>query len=208
MISGIIAAWASGPSGFNWKGSPLWISILLVMAIFGYDAIFKSSPAGPLIMASCRFLNVLLGLSIGFDQLSVNLDIHLALTIAIYILGITWFARTEEMHSDPKLLRFAAGVIASSWLLALAIPTRVAPDQPSLLFPYLLLLFGGFIARPIYRAISQPSPARVQSAVKSCILGLIAFDAIMATVFVGLWGMLILFWLLPALLLGKWVYST
>jgi 4-hydroxybenzoate polyprenyltransferase len=44
--------------------------------------------------------------------------------------------------------------------------------------------------------------------VKTCILGLIGLDAILAFAVVGWPGLLILLLLPPALLLGRWVYST
>ena len=58
-------------------------------------------------------------------------------------------------------------------------------------------------------AIIAPEPASIQTAVKSGILGVVAIDA--AVVYgihgVGLAvGILIL--MLPAVLLGRWVYST
>jgi 4-hydroxybenzoate polyprenyltransferase len=48
----------------------------------------------------------------------------------------------------------------------------------------------------------------VQTAVKRCVLGLAALDAVLATAFVGVPGLLLLLLLPPALALGKWVYST
>ena len=46
------------------------------------------------------------------------------------------------------------------------------------------------------------------AAVKRAILGLVVLDAVLATAFVGLPGLAILLLLPPAMLLGKWVYST
>jgi 4-hydroxybenzoate polyprenyltransferase len=48
----------------------------------------------------------------------------------------------------------------------------------------------------------------VQSAVKRSIMGLVLLDAILATAVVGAWGLLILLLLVPALTLGRWIYST
>jgi 4-hydroxybenzoate polyprenyltransferase len=76
------------------------------------------------------------------------------------------------------------------------------------LFPYLLVLFGFLVGRPIVRAISSRGPRDVQKAVKRCILGLVGLDALLATTFVGLPGLLIVLLLPPALVIGKWVYST
>jgi 4-hydroxybenzoate polyprenyltransferase len=134
--------------------------------------------------------------------------LHLAAVVGVYIVGVTWFARTEEGASNPRHLAAAAGVMLAALGLALAVPMQLPPGSTSPLFPYLLVAFGFLIGVPVVRAIRQPSPGRVQAAVKRCILGLVVLDAVLATAFVGPAGLLILLLLPPALLLGKWVYST
>ena len=81
-------------------------------------------------------------------------------------------------------------------------------ESGTVLFPYLLVAFGFLVGLPIARAVRRPGPKEVQAAVKRCVLGLVALDAVLATAFLGAPGLLILFLLPPALLLGKWVYST
>ena len=61
---------------------------------------------------------------------------------------------------------------------------------------------------PVLAAVRVPTPDRVQSGVKRSIFGLVVFDALLASVFVGSWGLLLVLLLPPAILLGKWVYST
>jgi len=56
--------------------------------------------------------------------------------------------------------------------------------------------------------VASPGPREVQAAVKRCVLGLVALDAVLAAAFVGLPGLAILLLLPPALVIGKWVYST
>src|SRR5262245_24053869 len=181
----------------------------LVAAILLYDARIKRTPAGPIGMALCRFLNVLLGLSLADSEgLPVVTRLHLALTVGVYIVGVTWFARTEEKRSDPKVLTRAALVMVVAALLALAVATRVPPGTSSPLFPYLLVAAGFWIGGPVLAAIRKPTADRVQTAVKRSIFGLVVLDALLASVFVGTWGLLLVFLLPPALLLGKWVYST
>ena len=62
------------------------------------------------------------------------------------------------------------------------------------------------------RAIRWPErsvePKLVQAAVKRCIFGLVALDAVLSVAFVGWPGLAILLLLFPAGWLGKWVYST
>jgi 4-hydroxybenzoate polyprenyltransferase len=136
--------------------------------------------------------------------------VHLAGVVGVYIVGVTWFARTEATLSRRWHLLGAAGVMAGSLILALTLKARVAslPGFAMFLFPYLLVGFGFLIGLPIARAIRQPGPKEVQRAVKRCVLGLVALDAVLATAFVGLPGLAILLLLPPALAIGKWVYST
>jgi 4-hydroxybenzoate polyprenyltransferase len=93
-------------------------------------------------------------------------------------------------------------------LLALAVATRVPPGTSSPLFPYLLVVAGFWIGGPVLAAVRKPTPVRVQAGVRRSIFGLVVLDALLASVFVGTWGLLLVLLLPPALLLGKWVYST
>jgi 4-hydroxybenzoate polyprenyltransferase len=58
-------------------------------------------------------------------------------------------------------------------------------------------------------AIALPQPRQVQAAVKQCILSLVVLDAALCLL-ASPWynGVVVLALLIPALLLGKWVYST
>ena len=64
------------------------------------------------------------------------------------------------------------------------------------------------LAAAIETRTRKPTPDRVQAGVKRSIFGLVVLDALLASVFVGTWGLLLVLLLPPALLLGKWVYST
>lgn len=189
-------------------GDSILISIVLIVAIILYNAWLKRTPFGPIGMGFCRFLNVMLGLSAGAIQPTQELSLHIASVIGIYIVGVTWFARTEEGMSKPKHLLAASIVMYAGLILALAVPTHFPAGTITPFYPYLLTAFGFWIGIAIVQAIKQPNPINVQASVKRCILGLVLLDAILATAFIGLPGLLIGFLLLPARWLGKWVYST
>jgi 4-hydroxybenzoate polyprenyltransferase len=202
LVGGWVCAAATGRTG-------AFVGAALVAAILAYDARIKRTSAGPIGMALCRFLNVLLGLSLADPTaMPVTTRLHLALTVGVYIVGVTWFARTEEKRSDPKVLARAALVMLAAALLALAVATRVPPGTSSPLFPYLLVAAGFWIGTPILAAVRKPTPDRVQAGARRSIFGLVVLDALLASVFVGTWGLLLVLLLPPALLLGKWVYST
>jgi 4-hydroxybenzoate polyprenyltransferase len=185
------------------------LGVTLACAVLLYDSWLKRTPAGPLAMATCRFINVLLGLSVvGEDLLDLDTRLHLAGVVGVYIVGVTWFARTEAAASSRRHLLGAAGVIGLSLVLALLLRAKLPPDSGTVLFPYLLVAFGFVVGLPVARAVRHPGPKEVQAAVKRCVLGLVALDAVLASAFVGLPGLAILLLLPPALVLGKWVYST
>jgi 4-hydroxybenzoate polyprenyltransferase len=159
-------------------------------------------------MGACRFLNVLLGLSVGGPLTERPWTFHLALVVGLYIVGVTWFARTEARMSSQKALASAATVMLLGLLLALALPARFSEGTVWALYPYLLVAFGFYLGIPVCTAIATPTPAHVQTAVKRAIFGLVMLDAILATAFQGLVGLLILLLLIPAMYLGRWLYST
>src|SRR5262249_42264622 len=160
-------------------------------------------------MGMCRFLNVLLGQSAG-SPLAELASFHLAAVVGVYIVGVTWFARREtEMSRRPQLLA-ATGVMLAAAILALllaiwwTLPVRTEAQY----FPLLLIAWCVVVSLPIAKAIRKPEPANVQAAIKRCLMGLVGLDAVLAFAFVGWPGLAILLLLLPALWLGRWVYST
>lgn len=190
-------------------GASFLLASALVGAILLYDGWLKRTPFGPVGMALCRILNVMLGLTlVDFTTLGWPLRIHLASVVAVYVAGVTWFARREAATSQARILRAAAVVIGASLAAALAVPLHVPAGTSSPAFPYLLVVFGITIGLPIRRAIRKSAPETVQKAVKTAILGIIALDAVLATAISGWYGLLILLLLPPALLLGRRVYST
>jgi 4-hydroxybenzoate polyprenyltransferase len=98
-------------------------------------------------------------------------------------------------------LAIGAAVTLPSWFMP---STALHHD----LHPYLMVAWLLVVGHAVVQAIREPTPARVQSAVKTCILGLIGLDALVAVAVVGWPGLWILLLLPPALLLGRWVYST
>jgi 4-hydroxybenzoate polyprenyltransferase len=196
----------------RWTG-PAGIAAVLAATIVLYDAWLKRTPAGPLGMGACRFLNVMLGLSGADTDVWTLPNVHLAAAVGVYIVGVTWFARTEEAESNRRQVLLAAGVMLLGVLLGLTVPAHFPlerkPDwNAPLYFPYLVAGFLFLVGLPVVQAIRRPTPPHVQAAVKRSILGLMVLDAVLATAFVGWPGLLILLLLPPALLLGKWVYST
>ena len=164
---------------------------------------------GPLAMGGCRFLNVLLGLTVAEETgLGWGARIYVAAVVGLYIVGVTWFARTEARISKKSQLAGAGTVMAIALLLALPTPLWIAGETSSVFFPYLLVALGFLIGIPAAEAVAEPKPVRVQLAVKRALLGLVVLDAVLATALSGAAGLLILILLLPVMYLGRWIYTT
>lgn len=207
LAAGVGCAVLAGHTTETFRPQPIVIVSLLVVCIMLYDGWLKRTPVGPIAMGACRFLNVLLGLSAAEEWVG-GWGIHLALVVGLYIVGVTWFARTEVRMSKQSALAEAALVMLAGLVLALLLPAWFPPATSAPLFPYLLVALGFLVGIPVYQAIEEPSPGRVQSAVKRAIMGLVVLDAVLTTAVAGPSGLLILLLLLPALYLGRWIYST
>jgi UbiA prenyltransferase family len=223
LVGGVVLAGFGGVRDGAYYAESLIVAALLAGAILLYDIWLKRTVFGPIGMGLCRFLNVLLGLTVGGSVIS-PWGFVLALVVGIYIVGVTWFARREAGASKKLELVAAMLVMLTALPLALLLPalgkqlargdgpTRIGAfmegELGHVLFPYLLVAFGFWIGIPTAAAARNPTPQRVQTAVKRAVLGLIALDAVLATSLAGTPGLLILLLLPPALVLGRWVYST
>ena len=194
---------------------PALTAAALAVVVVLYDRILKKTPLGPIAMGTCRMLNVLLGMSAG----AAGWELYhwmIAAGIGTYIVGVTWFARTEAtISSRPQLALATVVVLAGLALLALFPDVMSAeeraklqwqgPDRWRLLWIMLAVLIGW----RLIKAIADPSPRPVQFAIKQSILSLIILDAAVAFAFAGLfWSIMILILLIPAMFLGQWIYST
>src|SRR5262249_1806408 len=156
FTAGCALAFLADLSRPNANGSLSWLStglaLALVAAILLYDGWLKRFWPGPIVMGACRVLNVLLGMSAA-GTFGWPLGAHLALVVGLYIVGVTWFARTEARTSKKALLMGAAGVMLAALLLALTVSLHVSPGTGSPLFVYLLVLLGFAVGLPIAGAL-------------------------------------------------------
>ena len=168
-------------------------------------------------MGSCRTLNVLMGMSGGGlatpalggfapDQWLI------AGGIGVYVMGITWFARSEARTSSRVTLGLGLLLMGLGVVLLAAFPSFSSRSltllKPSL-WPWLLALLMFSVARRCVLAVINPSPTQVQHAVKHSILSLIVLDAAVVLATVGpVHALGILALLIPTVILGRWIYST
>jgi 4-hydroxybenzoate polyprenyltransferase len=203
LALGVLFSWGAG------EHSAL-VAVLLASCILAYDGIMKRTWLGPLFMGGCRFLNVLLACSAS-HTFPEGWMWHLAAVVGIYIVGVTLFARTEAATTQRRMLWLATGIMALAPLLAVILPVLwwgTSDRWEALVFPYALIGWVFVLSIPIQKALANPEPPLVQAAVKRCIFGLIVLDALLALAVASGWGLLIVLLILPAIALGKWVYST
>ena len=200
-------------------------ALLLTVCIFLYDGVLKRTPVGPLVMGSCRFFNVLLGASGGVDDLQHRFSmphVWVAASMGIYIVGVTWFARSDSGQSR-RLDLIGGGLVMNIGLIGLAawmmgVPVRLGWEFSTIdpggawNLVLALIVISITVDRRIVRALSDPSPATVQLAVKTMLLTLLVLDALLIYYYRGEAGkpysLACLAMIAPALLLGRWLTMT
>ncbi|MGC1272453.1 MAG: UbiA family prenyltransferase [Planctomycetaceae bacterium] len=198
----------------------LWIALGLTAGIFAYDGFLKHTPLGPVAMGGCRFLNVMLGAA-GDDGAAFVWEppqLIVAAAIGIYVAGITWFARTEETTSRRGLLLGGAAVanLGMALLACLyygwppALTGFVRGDLPGTAVAIIVVAIALTVNRRVAGAISSPTPDRVQDTVKLMLLSIITLDATTVLAQTGDVSLALATALLvlPALVIGRWVYVT
>jgi 4-hydroxybenzoate polyprenyltransferase len=179
---------------------PFVVSVLLVGAIVLYDAAAKGTAAGPPVMASCRALNVGVGIALGALAWSA---VGAAAIVFAYVLVLTVLSRFEVMTAPVTLVRGTAAAFAL--LLAAAVALFIlgwgAGGAVGVVFLALLVLW---IWPPLRAAITEPAPRRIIGVIKATVLGIILVDAAFTGAARGLVaGALVAALFIPAYVLGR-----
>ncbi len=157
-------------------------------------------------MGLCRALNITLPMTIVPD-VPTNPQALAPVVLFVYIAAVTAFGRHEASRSSRRRLLVGTGGIAAAMVMLGVFVVWNASDDRATLVLWLATAFHFF--RTALRTVRDPSPRRVQYAMKTYILGIIAIDAVFATAAAG-WvaGAIVLALLVPALILGRRLYST
>lgn len=215
VILGVVAAAIVGRNAVTIAG-------LLVIAIFAYNRFLKKTIVGPLSMGSCRFLNILLGCSaiaVWNDAFAIP-HINVAAAMMLYIVGVTLFAKQEaasqqdNQQAAQKQLAIAAATVFAGLLAILFVATNssvgiagAAPPLPTI-FAWFVILF--IIGRPLYSAITKPSPQQTQATVRTMLQCIILIDALLIDAATGhlIFAIATAALLIPTRFIGRWLYIT
>lgn len=181
----------------QWR--PVAAGFALAAAIVFYNWHHKNNPLSPLIMGVCRML-VYLTAAVAVTAVIPQQVIVAAAILLCYLIGLTYAAKNEHL-----------GRLYSFWPLTfLAVPViygmYVAPAQPVVIMPLLLLAAWGFYALWLLR---RRNPGDVPRAVVSLIAGISLLDAMLLA---GA-GHILFAWLAVAafvitLALQRWITGT
>ncbi len=189
----------------------LAVAAALVVCILLYDGVVKATPLGPVAMGGCRFLNVMLAASAGGFAFEPP-QLWVAGSLAVYVAGITWFARNEAAESRRLDLVAAAvvvnlglaGVVATVLQAEWPVETQTTPT----LFVFLVVAMT--INRRLVRAVQTTAPSDVQASIRMMLLSIIVIDATLVLVATGSMplGVATACLLVPALTVGRFVFVT
>jgi 4-hydroxybenzoate polyprenyltransferase len=213
LATGILLAVALSLSRTDYR--PALAAIGLAAAIVAYDGVVKRTLLGPIGMGLCRLLNVLLGMSLSPVPWT-TWNYVVAGGVGVYIVGVTWFARTEAKASNRLVLALATLVGAGGVVMLASLPQVAAEEELAAAvrddarrWTLLWALLGTLIAWRCVWAIIDPRPHLVQRAVRQCIFSLIMLDAVVTLAVAGFMpAMLVMLLLLPTMFLGQFIYST
>jgi 4-hydroxybenzoate polyprenyltransferase len=210
LTAGLAIAWFLSFKVNDWR--PGVVATLLAACILLYDGALKRTRLAPLLMGECRMLNVLLGMSLMLIPWG-EADVLIAVGIGVYIMGVTIFARTDAHITTRKRLAAGMTVLLSGMAILVAVP-RLTVDRPPMAVnhPGWYLLWAALaliIGRRCIMAIFEPSPQRVQAAVRHCVHSIIVLDAAVCVGYASpYWGFAVLSLLFPTTLLTLWLNAT
>lgn len=189
---------------------PVVVGGLLVSCVVGYNTVAKPTRMAPIVMGSCRSLNLLLGMSLAADR-GGRVGAVAAVAYGTFVAGVTFLSRSEM--TTGRRAGLSLGLALESLGLAGLVAAAIGAGwsrRDFLVFG--LIVLGSVaivVARSGGRAWREATPQATQSAVKAGIFSLVWVVAALVASAQGpgpavsvaiLW--------IPAFFLGKWLYAT
>lgn len=210
-------------ASLGWR--PAAVSIALAICIILYDGVLKNTIVAPLIMGTCRTMNVFLGAStvasvdgqgipvLGFPTLVV----WVALSMGVFTAGVTLLARKESSIDQNRASLLLAGVMILLGLLGWAFVTHcpgaqlAAGQNLTMMYPLIIGLIALPILRRVIAAIGTGQPKAIQQAVVTCLKSIIILDAALCFLVAPdkvFYALIVIGLLIPSFLLSRVVSST
>jgi 4-hydroxybenzoate polyprenyltransferase len=135
----------------------------LAAAVWAYDTVLKATPAGPLAMAACRGLDVLLG---GRAVLPAGL-------MAAHTLGVTVLSRGEVHGTSPGTAKAVLSGTVLTAVLAGTSTRRLTGIAAA-------LGYAVTVGRAQWQVVRAPTPQAVRAATKEGIHGMVLLQSALA----------------------------
>lgn len=202
-----------------WLGAAFLSACLLSLCIRAYNSPLKQTRIGPVLMGACRGLNILMVgstlFALGEESTYPIALIVFAAGIALYIAGVTFYARKEETDSDVQTLVFGLMLEVAGLLVIASLPKWVEVGavqwtlDPTRGYPLLIGLIGLTVLNRGIKGISHPVPRKVQLAVKHALLTLILIDAGVVLMWAGpVYAVCVVLLMVPAFVSALRIRST
>jgi 4-hydroxybenzoate polyprenyltransferase len=147
----------------------------LAATVWAYDLLAKNTAAGPVAMAACRALDVLLGASTG----RVTRAVPAALAVGVHTYTVTALSRGEVAGTRPRVAATTLATTAAVASVVAAAPGRrvfprgrAAPAAGTVVAGVLAADYARRYGRAQVRVLSDPGAPRVRAAVGAGITAL------------------------------------
>ncbi len=158
-----------------------YIGLMLTCSILLYNGLIKDGLVGSICMASCRYLNWLLGASI--VALTVN-SYYFSLPILFYITGLTYLSKQEVQATNKNAVFITAillllTAVAMIWLTAQVLVLTVTESIIAYSLIGIWFALNAFKLAKIFQAFT---PDDIQKMITWLIIGVIPLDALIVVI--------------------------
>ena len=143
------------------------VAVPVAVAVWSYDTVLKDTAAGPLAMAACRGLDVLLGAG----RARAVSALPAAAVLAGHTLGVTALSRGEVRGASSGAARAVLGGTAVTTEAALARPGRTWKHRLGALAG--AATYAATVGRAQWAAVRDPGAGTVRSATRTGIHGMV-----------------------------------
>jgi hypothetical protein len=171
-VAGGLTAAGLGLAAAGGGRDSMKVAVPLALAVWAYDNVLKPTPAGPVGMAACRALDVLMGAGGARSALPA------AAAVGGHTLGVTALSRGEVHGATPGAAQAALAGTALTAAAAIGGRARSVPHRLGALAA--AGLYSATVGRAQLAAQKDPSPASVRRATMAGIHGMVPLQAAIA----------------------------